>query len=226
MGLRSFHRAAYRNAGRYMGLYALHHDPAAGRVAVAAATALRGGGARRRSGDFRILSHHASNAGAVYHHGVAVPPARLDPAVRHHLRDDAGRSRRPPDGVSGAGLSRILSVHECGAVGGAADDPLGHHQHPVEYLHQELVAAARARTQPGLTTGRTTVEHVSLVGRIFRGTALGLILVFFMFPIVWILLMSFQTNEQILRIPPRILFEPTLANYEALISGQLRTAAG
>jgi multiple sugar transport system permease protein len=56
--------------------------------------------------------------------------------------------------------------------------------------------------------------------------ALTLILVFFMFPIFWILLMSFQTNEQILRIPPRIYFEPTLANYEALISGQLRTAAG
>src|SRR5437667_3173101 len=70
------------------------------------------------------------------------------------------------------------------------------------------------------------MEHVSLAGRIFRGVALTLILVFFMFPIVWILLMSFQSNEQILRIPPRLLFEPTLTNYQALISGQLRTAAG
>src|SRR5438045_6685452 len=70
------------------------------------------------------------------------------------------------------------------------------------------------------------MEHESLAGRLFRGVALTLILVFFMFPIAWILLMSFQTNEQILRIPPRLLFEPTLANYEALISGQLHTAAG
>src|SRR4051812_25266153 len=70
------------------------------------------------------------------------------------------------------------------------------------------------------------MDHSSPAGRIFRGVALALVLVFFMFPIAWILLMSFQTNEQILRIPPRILFEPTLANYEALISGQLRTAAG
>src|SRR6266513_2666416 len=70
------------------------------------------------------------------------------------------------------------------------------------------------------------MEHVSLTGRIFRGAALTLILLFFMFPIVWILLMSFQSNEQILRIPPRLLFEPTLANYRALISGQLQTAAG
>ncbi len=70
------------------------------------------------------------------------------------------------------------------------------------------------------------MEHTSLTGRIFRGAALTLILLFFMFPIVWILLMSFQSNEQILRIPPRLLFEPTLANYRALISGQLQTAAG
>src|ERR1700736_4093249 len=70
------------------------------------------------------------------------------------------------------------------------------------------------------------MEHASLTGRIFRGAALTLVLLFFMFPIVWILLMSFQSNEQILRIPPRLLFEPTLANYQALISGQLRTAAG
>jgi len=70
------------------------------------------------------------------------------------------------------------------------------------------------------------VDHSSLAGRIFRGVALALVLVFFMFPIVWIFMMSFQSNEQILRIPPRILFEPTLANYEALISGHLRTTAG
>jgi multiple sugar transport system permease protein len=70
------------------------------------------------------------------------------------------------------------------------------------------------------------MEHTTLAGRIFRGVALALVLVFFMFPIVWIFLMSFQTNEQILRIPPHILFEPTLSNYQALISGHLRTTAG
>ena len=38
--------------------------------------------------------------------------------------------------------------------------------------------------------------------------------------------MSFQTNEQILRIPPSLFFEPTLSNYAALISGKLETNAG
>jgi multiple sugar transport system permease protein len=38
--------------------------------------------------------------------------------------------------------------------------------------------------------------------------------------------MSFQTNATILRIPPSLLFSPTLDNYIALISGRLETQAG
>lgn len=70
------------------------------------------------------------------------------------------------------------------------------------------------------------MEHTSLFERILRGVALVLVVIFFMFPIFWILLMSFQTNETILRIPPQIVFEPTLSNYAALITGRLETAAG
>jgi multiple sugar transport system permease protein len=70
------------------------------------------------------------------------------------------------------------------------------------------------------------MEHTSLLERVLRGAALTLVVIFFMFPIVWILMMSFQTNETILRIPPQLVFEPTLANYTALITGKLVTAAG
>ncbi|RVD57636.1 carbohydrate ABC transporter permease [Mesorhizobium sp. M2D.F.Ca.ET.185.01.1.1] len=70
------------------------------------------------------------------------------------------------------------------------------------------------------------MEHTSLLERVLRGIALTLVVVFFMFPIVWIFMMSFQTNEMILRIPPQLVFEPTLANYTALITGKLQTAAG
>jgi multiple sugar transport system permease protein len=68
-----------------------------------------------------------------------------------------------------------------------------------------------------------------------RGTALQTLLrivlltvvtLFFLFPILWVFLMSFQTNEQVLRIPPSLFFTPTLENYVALISGKLQTAAG
>lgn len=61
---------------------------------------------------------------------------------------------------------------------------------------------------------------------ILRRILITLVLLFFLFPIFWIVLMSFQTNEQILRIPPSLAFAPTLDNYVALISGKLQTAVG
>ncbi len=70
------------------------------------------------------------------------------------------------------------------------------------------------------------METMSPLERILRGLALTLVVVFFMFPIFWIFLMSFQTNETILAIPPSIVFSPTLSNYAALITGKLQTAAG
>lgn len=62
--------------------------------------------------------------------------------------------------------------------------------------------------------------------RVLRGLALLAVVLFFLFPILWIVLMSFQTNADILRVPPRLTFTPTLGNYIALISGKLQTAAG
>src|SRR5579859_6104995 len=71
-----------------------------------------------------------------------------------------------------------------------------------------------------------TETRPSRLPAILRGIALAAVLVFFLFPILSIFLMSFQTNDQILRIPPSLLFQPTLINYTSLISGKLQTAAG
>lgn len=65
----------------------------------------------------------------------------------------------------------------------------------------------------------------SATGRALRGLALALIVLFFLFPIFWIVMMSFQTNEQILHLPPVVSFS-TLENYLALLSGKLHTSAG
>lgn len=70
------------------------------------------------------------------------------------------------------------------------------------------------------------MERVSTLERTIRTVLILLVLVFFLFPIFWILLMSFQNNDQILRTPPSILFEPTLDNYLTLITGKLQTTAG
>ena len=70
------------------------------------------------------------------------------------------------------------------------------------------------------------MDHSSSLEKILRSVAITLVLIFFLFPIAWIFLMSLQTNETILRIPPSIAFTPIIDNYTALITGQLRTAAG
>jgi multiple sugar transport system permease protein len=70
------------------------------------------------------------------------------------------------------------------------------------------------------------MSRESSLGRVVRGVLLTIVGLFFLFPIVWVFLMSFQTNATILRIPPSLIFEPTLDNYVALISGQLETQAG
>lgn len=65
------------------------------------------------------------------------------------------------------------------------------------------------------------MEHTSSLERWLRGIALTVIVLFFMFPIFWIVLMSLQTNETILRSPPSMVFMPTLQNYQAIIAGRL-----
>ncbi|SMF21886.1 carbohydrate ABC transporter membrane protein 2, CUT1 family [Tistlia consotensis] len=69
------------------------------------------------------------------------------------------------------------------------------------------------------------MQRSSWPWRIFKALCLTAISLFFLFPILWVLLMSFQTNADILRVPPSPFFTPTLANYKALIAGEL-TGAG
>jgi len=70
------------------------------------------------------------------------------------------------------------------------------------------------------------MDHTSPLEKTLRGLAIALVLTFFLFPIFWIVLMSLQTNATILRMPPSLVFEPTLANYRALLTGTLETTAG
>ena len=70
------------------------------------------------------------------------------------------------------------------------------------------------------------MDHSSTFEKVLRSSLITLVLIFFLFPIFWIFLMSFQTNETILRIPPSIVFEPNFDNYRALITGKLQTTAG
>lgn len=59
-----------------------------------------------------------------------------------------------------------------------------------------------------------------------RNVALVAVALFFLFPFVWVLLMSFMTNQDILRSTPNLAFTPTLDNYGSLIKGELKTDVG
>ena len=43
-------------------------------------------------------------------------------------------------------------------------------------------------------------------------------------PFLWLLLMSFKTNAEIFRFPPRLFFDATLANYAALWTSEFRNS--
>ncbi|MBA3505186.1 MAG: carbohydrate ABC transporter permease [Betaproteobacteria bacterium] len=58
-----------------------------------------------------------------------------------------------------------------------------------------------------------TVRHLALFA------AAGLLLAVWAFPILWGLLTSLKTERDVLAYPPKVLFEPTLANYREVLFG-------
>jgi len=53
-----------------------------------------------------------------------------------------------------------------------------------------------------------------------RAIVIALILAFFLAPFGWMLLSSFKTPIEVITLPPKLIFEPTLANYENVFQGQ------
>ena len=54
---------------------------------------------------------------------------------------------------------------------------------------------------------------------VWLGSSYTALALFVLFPILWILLMSFKTFGDIIAYPPRFLFTPTLANYTEVLFG-------
>jgi len=65
-----------------------------------------------------------------------------------------------------------------------------------------------------------------LFGQTARALALVAVALFFLFPLLWVFLMSFMSNQDILRSTPSLFFDPTLDNYAALLRGQLSSGSG
>lgn len=73
-------------------------------------------------------------------------------------------------------------------------------------------------TRIGMRRGR-------VVGAIFAYAALLALLVLFLFPLLWIVGLSFKTRMQVFASPPLFIWTPTLHNYVAILStGAFQTA--
>ncbi|MBV8393422.1 MAG: hypothetical protein JOY81_09605, partial [Alphaproteobacteria bacterium] len=65
---------------------------------------------------------------------------------------------------------------------------------------------------------KRTGQHLSVQLALVLGAVV--LLVWTVFPFVWILLTSFKTPGDIVSVPPRIVFSPTFDNYMALVIGE------
>jgi multiple sugar transport system permease protein len=72
---------------------------------------------------------------------------------------------------------------------------------------------------------RIGIRRGRLVGAIFAYAALLVLMVLFLFPLLWIVGLSFKTRMQVFASPPLFIWTPTLHNYVAILStGSFQTA--
>ena len=60
--------------------------------------------------------------------------------------------------------------------------------------------------------------------RVFLNVLVLVLALLVLAPFLWLLRMSFQTNDQIFAFPPHVWFRPTFANYAALWQGDFRAS--
>ncbi len=77
------------------------------------------------------------------------------------------------------------------------------------------VPSTAERVQPGHRVG-----FLEALGNIGFYVLVLVILIFFLAPFLWMLLNSFKTPLQIVKMPPEFIFTPTLANYQNVFANQ------
>jgi multiple sugar transport system permease protein len=58
----------------------------------------------------------------------------------------------------------------------------------------------------------------AIIGKVLFGIVLGLILLFFLAPLLWLVSTSFKNFRDAFALPPKIFFIPTLENYQAVFN--------
>ncbi len=66
----------------------------------------------------------------------------------------------------------------------------------------------------------TQTVRLRVLGPVVRFFTIAAILTFFLAPFLWMLLNSFKTPIEVITLPPKLVFEPTTANYENVFQSQ------
>lgn len=80
------------------------------------------------------------------------------------------------------------------------------------------MAAARTDAHERAAVPTQTVRL--RLGPVVRFLTIAVILTFFLAPFLWMLLNSFKTPIEVITLPPKLVFEPTTANYENVFQSQ------
>lgn len=67
---------------------------------------------------------------------------------------------------------------------------------------------------------RRPVDRRPAIAEAARLAVIGIILLFFLAPFLWMVLNSFKTPIEVITLPPKLIFEPTTANYENVFKAQ------
>lgn len=78
----------------------------------------------------------------------------------------------------------------------------------------------------GAAASGTADLHRPLSLRILRAAFLAFVLVFVVFPLVWLAIGSLKTRHDALAMPPAFVFEPTFAAYAKIVAGGFLNAFG
>ncbi len=79
--------------------------------------------------------------------------------------------------------------------------------------------ASRAMAAPPAAQVRRR-DLGAIAGRSAYPLAIVLVFIFFLAPFFWMILNSFKTPIEVISLPPKLVFQPTLANYENVFASQ------
>ena len=159
---------------------------------------------------------------------VTLPDDGLAADLRRDLRHDAGRTERRDHQPAHHGVPVFLPVVPDGQGHGA-----GHRAAPAgglaSYLLMRLWNRAAESTahddRPRPCLQRAAVTSATVLrerAHVAVAVAAVVLLVWTVFPFVWILLTSLKSPGDMLSVPPKFVFTPTFDNYAALVIGEQR----